>query len=199
MQISIGLFKIMATRQIAAGVVIYRKTKEGYKFLILYHGKSYWNFPKGKIESEEKSFQTAVREVKEETGLSREDLKFIENFKAYENFSFWLKGPARNASPARMTHASVSGGRSDAGGTERTKVFKTVIFYLAETRKSQIKIPEKPGVHEQYEGYGWFTYREALKILSKHKDSQKVLTQAHNSLRRKQFKPKEKTEIESRR
>lgn len=171
----------MAIRQIAAGVIIYRKTKEGFKFLILYHGKNYWNFPKGKIEyvnsaslsavadkgnidtharieKKETSFQTALREVKEETGLSREDLKFNDRFKAYENFSFFLKG------------------------TERTKILKTVIFYLAEAKKTQIKIPEKPGVHEQYEGYGWFTYREALKILSIHKDSRRVLKQAYDFL-----------------
>ncbi len=143
-------------KEISAGIIIYRKTKEGQKFLILYHRGSYWNFPKGKIESEEKSFQTAVREVKEETGLSRHDLKFHDYFKAYEKFSFWRRAE-----------------------TKKEKVFKTVIFYLAETKKSQIILSSG---HE--EGYCWFDYKEAMKILSKHKESQRVLTQAYDFLRK---------------
>jgi len=146
-------------REISAGIIIYRKTPEGLKFLILYHGHNYWNFPKGKIESEEKSFQTALREVKEETGLTRNDLIFNEYFKTYEKFTFWRRL-----------------------GNKNVKVFKIVIFYLAETKKSQIKISQ------EHEGYGWFTYKEALRILSKYKDSQKVLTQAYKFLRGKREK-----------
>lgn len=148
-------------KEISAGAIIYRKTNEGPKFLILYHRGSYWNFPKGKIESEEKSFQAAVREVKEETGLSRQDLKFIDYFKAYERFAFWR---------------SVERGRS---GAKKEKVFKIVIFYLAETKNPQIILSFK---HE--DGYGWFNYKEAMKILSKHKESQRVLTQANDFLQK---------------
>jgi len=140
-------------REISAGIIIYRKIEDGTKFLILYHGRGYWNFPKGKIESEERSFQTAVREIKEETGLRREDLKFDQHFKAYEKFTFWRRV-----------------------GSKNTKIFKIVIFYLAETRQGQILISK------EHSGYSWFTYREAMKILSKHKDSQRVLTQAHQFL-----------------
>ncbi len=140
-------------KEIAAGIIVYQKTLEGLKFLILYHGGSYWNFPKGKIESEEKSFPAALRETREEIGLSRDDLKIHDSFKAYEKFVFWR-------------------GR----GIKKQKVFKIVIFYLAETKKSQIRISY------EHNGYGWFTYKEAMKILSKYKDSQRVLTQAHEVL-----------------
>jgi 8-oxo-dGTP pyrophosphatase MutT (NUDIX family) len=166
-------------KEISAGIIIYRKTRTNadpeaeqarygagltrtnaeIKFLILYHGHNYWNFPKGKIESEEKSFQTALREVKEETGLSRNDLKFNEYFKTYEKFVFWRRL-----------------------GNKNVKVFKIVIFYLAETKKSQIK------VSKEHEGYGWFTYREAMKILNKYKDSQRVLAQAYRFLKNKKKK-----------
>ena len=142
-------------REISAGIIIYRKTEDGLKFLILYHGRGYWNFPKGKIESEEKSFQAAIREIKEETGLARGDLKFNESFKAYEKFTFWRRL-----------------------GNKGIKVFKIVIFYLAETRNPIIKISK------EHNGYGWFTHKEAMKILSKHKDSQRVLTQAYDFLRK---------------
>lgn len=140
-------------KEISAGIIIFRKTNEGVKFLLLYHGGSYWNFPKGKIETEEKSFQTAIREISEETGLFRKDLKFISPFKVYEKFTFWK-------------------GR----GISKTKIFKIVIFYLAETRQSRVKISY------EHNGYAWFTYKEAMKILIKYKDSQKVLTQAYDFL-----------------
>ncbi|EKD23877.1 MAG: hypothetical protein ACD_81C00160G0001 [uncultured bacterium] len=143
-------------REISAGIIAYRKTAEGPRFLILYHGHNYWNFPKGKIESEEKSFQTAVREVREETGLTRNDLRFDESFKTSENFTFW-----RN----------------------KEKIYKTIVFYLAETTQQRIKLPEQTDAEgEKHEGYGWFTYKEALKVLVK-EDSQRVLKQAHNFLR----------------
>ncbi len=143
-------------REISAGIITYRTTADGPRFLILYHGHNYWNFPKGKIESEEKSFQTAVREVREETGLTRNDLRFNESFKTSENFTFW-----RN----------------------KEKIYKTIVFYLAETTQQRIKLPEQTDAEgEKHEGYGWFTYKEALKVLTK-EDSQRVLKQAYNFLR----------------
>ncbi len=146
-------------REISAGIIIYRKTPEGPKFLLLYHGHNYWNFAKGKIESEEKSFQTALREIKEETGLTKDDLRFSQYFKAYEKFSFWRRVGNKNA-----------------------RIFKIVIFYLAETKQAAIKLSK------EHDGYGWFTYREAMKILSKYKDSQRVLKQAYDALRRQSIK-----------
>ena len=151
------------TKEISAGIIIYRKTEEGLKFLLLYHGRGYWNFPKGKIESEERSFQTAVREIREETGLNRSDLKFNQSFKVYEKFNFWRKIENK---PQR--------------------VFKTVIFYLAETRKKAIRISEMKG-GQPHEGFAWFSYREAINMLLKHKDSQRVLRQAHETLQKLKF------------
>ena len=150
-------------REISAGIIAYRTTAEGPRFLILYHGHNYWNFPKGKIESEEKSFQTAVREVREETGLTRNDLRFNESFKTSENFTFW-----RN----------------------KEKIYKTIVFYLAETTQQRIKLPEQTDAQgEKHEGYGWFTYKEALKVLTK-EDSQRVLKQAYNFLRNIELRKK---------
>src|ERR1700677_4848650 len=100
-------------REISAGIVVFRRTPEGPKFLILYHGGAYWNFPKGHIEGEEKDLAAALRETKEEAGLPSRDLRVLPNFKAYERFSF----------------------RRDGHG-----IFKIVIFYLAETRTRDIKI-----------------------------------------------------------
>jgi len=146
------------TKEISAGIIIYHKTKEGLKFLLLYHGGGYWNFPKGKIEAEEKSFQAALRETREETGLGGSDLKIDQRFKAYEKFVFWR-----------------------GSGIKKEKVFKIVIFYLAETKKPQIRISY------EHDGYGWFTYKEAMKILLRYKDSQRVLKQVNDFLKNPRF------------
>ena len=107
-------------KEISAGIIIFRRTQEGPKFLLLYHGHNYWNFAKGKIEKEEKSLEAALREVREETGLASQDLRLIRDFKAYEKFYFKRQGQ---------------------------QVFKIVIFYLAETRTPEIKISSE---HEGY-------------------------------------------------
>ncbi len=137
-------------KEISAGIVVYRRSQEGPKFLILYHGHNYWNFPKGKIENEERSFEAALRETREETGLAGRDLRLVRNFKTYERFSFKRNGKA---------------------------IFKIVIFYLAETTEPRVKISK------EHQGYGWFLYREATRILGRYKDSQKVLKNTYDFLR----------------
>ena len=42
---------------------------------------------------------------------------------------------------------------------KKRKIFKIVIYFLAETRSPIIK------VSEEHHGYGWFLYRDALKML----------------------------------
>lgn len=139
-------------REISAGVVVYRRTREGMKFLILYHRGSYWNFPKGKIESEEKNLAAAFRETREETGLSSKDLRLVHGFKAYQRYSF-----RENGQP----------------------IFKIVIFYLAESRTAEVRISN------EHNGYGWFLWNDAKKLLGRYRDSHKLLQQAYDFLRRK--------------
>lgn len=106
-------------KTISAGIIIFRRTEDGLKYLLLYKGKNYWNFPKGKIEMGERSYETALREIYEETGLQRNDLRVTPNFKAFERFVF--------------QH-------------QKEKIFRVVILYLAETKNPQIKIsPEHEG------------------------------------------------------
>jgi 8-oxo-dGTP pyrophosphatase MutT (NUDIX family) len=102
--------------QKVAGFVIFRRTEEGIKFLLLYKGGTYWNFPKGHFESGETGLETALRETYEETGLKKSDLKIIPEFRAYEKFSF----PSGNQ-----------------------MIYKNLILYLAETNKEEIKIASR--------------------------------------------------------
>src|SRR3989344_8856406 len=100
-------------REISSGIIVFQKTEEGPRFLILYYGHGYWTFPRGKIEKEEKSFEAALRETKEETGILRQDLKFFDYFKTREKWTFLRNGQ---------------------------KIDRIIIFYLAQTDKNFIKI-----------------------------------------------------------
>ena len=100
----------------SAGVIVYMPTLEGSRFLLLHYGHNYWTFPRGKIEKGEESFDTALRETMEETGLVKADLIFFDNFKTQENWIFMKNG---------------------------RKVHRVIIFYLAQTQKRNIKISDE--------------------------------------------------------
>lgn len=154
-------------KEVSAGVIIYRRTNEGPKFLILYHGGSYWNFPKGALALGERSFRAAIREVWEETGLGFRDLKFSERFRIEDHFTY-----VRN----------------------KQKIFKTVTYYLAETGNPYVRLHIKsetaPG--EKHQGYGWFLYRDAVRIL-KAPNLRNSLKKAYDLiLGKKNFPPRQK-------
>jgi len=58
------------TNEKSCGAIVYRKFHGNTEILLIRHVKSgYWSFPKGHIEDGETELETAVREIKEETGL----------------------------------------------------------------------------------------------------------------------------------
>lgn len=54
----------------SCGVIPYRRTDEGIRYLVLLQTNGFWSFPKGHMEQFESETDTALRELKEETGLS---------------------------------------------------------------------------------------------------------------------------------
>ena len=62
----------------AAGVVIFRRTVHGVRFLVL-RAYANWDFPKGGVEPGESELEAAQREVAEETGLADLDFPFGES------------------------------------------------------------------------------------------------------------------------
>ncbi|MDD5547891.1 MAG: NUDIX domain-containing protein [Candidatus Pacebacteria bacterium] len=105
-------------REISAGLIIYKKEKDrdgriDIKYLLLYHGRGYWNFAKGKLEEGEKSIQAALREVTEETGIPSRSIKLEQNFKVTDKYFYQREG---------------------------AKIFKIVIFYLAKAEKPEVKL-----------------------------------------------------------
>ena len=72
----------------SCGVIVYRRNQEHIDLLLVknrYGG--HWSFPKGHVEGNETEVQTALREVREETGLEVE---------VGEPFDAWtLRAPGR--------------------------------------------------------------------------------------------------------
>ena len=69
---SVRFERIICMYEKSCGAVIYRTThKDGIKILLVKnHNGKCWTFPKGHIEKNESEKQTALREIKEETGLT---------------------------------------------------------------------------------------------------------------------------------
>lgn len=63
----------------SCGALVYRKRGGGTELLLLRHRNGgHWSFPKGHVEAGENEIQTALREVKEETGL---DIRLLDGFR----------------------------------------------------------------------------------------------------------------------
>ena len=98
-------------KETSAGIVLYRKENTKNLFLLLHYPSGHWDFVKGKMEKNETTHETAIREAKEETGIT--DIVFAENFEEWIEYNFKYKGEL---------------------------VQKKVVFFLAETKTKEIKI-----------------------------------------------------------
>lgn len=128
----------------SAGAIIFRKKEDKIYYLLLHYQFGHWDFPKGHIEKGEKSADTAIREVKEETGL--DDLSVVEGFKETIKYFFKVQGKT---------------------------IFKTVVFYLAEVKNEIVKISfEHTGYKwlPYQEVLKQLTFKNAKRILKKAND-----------------------------
>ncbi|MBQ1350205.1 MAG: NUDIX domain-containing protein, partial [Ruminococcus sp.] len=67
---NIKLKSIRCLYEKSCGGIIFYKTRQNTKILLVKNNNGrYWSFPKGHIEDGETEQQTAIREIKEETGL----------------------------------------------------------------------------------------------------------------------------------
>ena len=76
----------------ASGFIIYTIIDNNLKFLILKHVAGHWGTPKGHRNKKEKSIDCAYREVFEETGISKNDVKKIPDLKYYQEYNVKRKG-----------------------------------------------------------------------------------------------------------
>ncbi|MDR2909382.1 MAG: NUDIX domain-containing protein [Oscillospiraceae bacterium] len=73
------------TKEKSCGALVYYKAGSQIQILILRHRLGgHWSFPKGHVEDGETEAQTALREVREETGLS---ISLLEGFREQVSYS----------------------------------------------------------------------------------------------------------------
>lgn len=125
----------------SCGAVIFRRLKDGIKYLLLHYQAGYWDFPKGHMEKNEKEEQTALREIKEETGI--EDIEFADNFR--ETIKYYFKK-----------------------GEET--IFKEVVFFLAQSATDEVEL-SKEHIGYAWVNYGHamkkLAFDNAKELLSK--------------------------------
>ncbi len=95
----------------SAGIIIFRKEGSKVLFLLLHYPSGHWDFVKGKMEGGESTHETAVREAKEETGIT--DITFLKDFEEWIKYDFQYQGEL---------------------------VHKKVVFFLAETKTKEVMI-----------------------------------------------------------
>ena len=78
----------MVADEKSAGAVIYLKNEDTFKprFLLLHYTSGHWDFPKGNVEIGESETQAAIRETREETGIS--DIKFVNGFRELVEYRY---------------------------------------------------------------------------------------------------------------
>jgi len=97
--------------QKSTGIVLFRNASNKNEFLLLNYPQGHWDFVKGKVEQGETPHETALRETKEETGIS--DIEFIDGFEESVEYDFRFK---------------------------KENIHKKVIFFLAKTNEKNIKL-----------------------------------------------------------
>ncbi len=71
----------------SCGAVVFIKNGNSAKYLLLNYAARHWDFAKGNVEAGEKEQETAVRELKEETGITT--AQFIGGFR--EEISYFYR------------------------------------------------------------------------------------------------------------
>ena len=95
----------------SAGIVLFRRENDKILFLLLHYPSGHWDFVKGKMEEGETPHETAIRETKEETGIT--DVTFLNGFEEWIQYNFQYDGQLVN---------------------------KKVVFFLGETQSKDIEI-----------------------------------------------------------
>ena len=127
--------------QKSVGIVLFRNTSNKKEFLLLNYPQGHWDFIKGKVEQGETPHETALREAKEETGIS--DIEFIDGFEESVEYDFRFKNE---------------------------DIHKKVIFFLAKTNEKKISLSHEHNDFiwlEYDDALKKTTFRNAKNVLSK--------------------------------
>ncbi len=95
----------------SAGFVLFRQSGAKREYLLLHYPGGHFDFAKGHIEHGENEKQTALRELKEETGI--DDIEWVDGYRHKIDYLFRKHGQLR---------------------------YKDVIFFLAKTRQKKVNL-----------------------------------------------------------
>ena len=126
---------------ISSGVILFNETNNTRKYLLLNYPTGHWDFVKGGIEFGEELHETALRETKEETGIS--DVNFIDGYK--EEIEYFFR-------------------------VNNYDIHKKVIFFLAKTNSTQILLSNEHIDFiwlDYYSASKKLTYDNAINLLKK--------------------------------
>ena len=125
----------------SAGIVLFRNDSDKNEFLLLNYPQGHWDFVKGKIEQNETSHETALRETKEETGIT--NIEFVDDFEESVEYDFRFK---------------------------KEDIHKKVIFFLAKTNEKNIKLSHEHNDYlwlEYNDALKKTTFENAKNVLTK--------------------------------
>jgi len=95
----------------SCGAVVFSRRNSELIYLLLQYEAGHWDFVKGNVEKCETEQETAVRELREETGIA--DAQFVANFRQLISYFYKRKG---------------------------STVHKQVVFFLMETKTTEIQL-----------------------------------------------------------
>ena len=127
--------------QKSACIVLFRNDSDKNEFLLLNYPQGHWDFVKGKIEQNETSHETALRETKEETGIT--NIEFVDGFEESVEYDFRFK---------------------------KEDIHKKVIFFLAKTNEKNIKLSHEHNDYlwlEYNDALKKTTFENAKNVLTK--------------------------------
>ena len=125
----------------SAGIVLFRNASSKNEFLLLNYPQGHWDFIKGKIERNETPHETALRETREETGIS--NVEFMDGFEESVEYDFRFK---------------------------KEDIHKKVIFFLAKTDEKNVKLSHEHNDYlwlEYNDALKKTTFENAKNVLSK--------------------------------
>jgi|TARA_B110000014_G_scaffold132704_1_gene91685 8-oxo-dGTP pyrophosphatase MutT (NUDIX family) len=128
--------------EISAGIILFNELDK--RFLLLNYPSRHWDFVKGKMEKGETPHETAIRETKEETGIS--DVEFLNGFEEKIEYYFYA---------------------------DKQEIHKKVIFFLGKTKTTEIILSNEHLDYiwlEFANAIEKTTYKNAKNLLQKSKD-----------------------------